>query len=123
MNVLSDITGNLGTITSGNIDIYNDVKIGNDLYLRGTGGNAIIFGEGSRVVSYNGNLDLTTNSNLSIQGQNISFYGSSLDFSGVGSISGVAMGHTPGIGIAYSSAARQIWFRINGVDVGAVKLT
>ncbi|MGE7092523.1 phage tail protein [Lysinibacillus sp. NPDC048646] len=123
VNVLSDITGNLGTITSGNIDIYNDVKIGNDLYLRGSGGNAIIFGEGSRLVSYNGDLELTTNNNLNIQGQNITFYGSSVDFSNVGFINGVAKGHTPGIGIAYSSAAKRLYVRMNGSDVGYVTLT
>lgn len=123
VNVLSDITGNLGTITSGNIDIYNDVKIGNDLYLRGFGGNAIIFGEGSRLVSNSGNLDLMTNNNLSIQSQNTTFYGASVDFSNVGFINELAKGHTPGIGIACSPAARLIWFRVNGVDVGSVKLT
>lgn len=78
VSVLSDISGKLGNITAGNIDISEDMKIGAGLYLRGNGqftgiyfgntqimqddSNYLNLGDRVRLGSFaeiNGQLDLT----------------------------------------------------------------
>lgn len=43
--VLSDITGNLGTITSGNINIYNEIRVGGGIYMRSSAFKVLRMGE------------------------------------------------------------------------------
>ena len=117
VSVLSDITGNLGTITAGNINISEDIHMGRRLY----------FSDMTSVGGANGTIQLDAWNDIIYSGNRHSFYGI-VDFSnanvvGMGGGSNYAYGHTSGIGIAYSSAARRLYVRINGSDVGYVTLT
>lgn len=59
VEVLSDISGKLGTITAGNIDIYESAKIGAGLYLRGEGlYTGVYFGNTQIVQDTTGYLNL-----------------------------------------------------------------
>lgn len=111
------------TINSADIDIMQNVKIGNDLYLRGDA-NAIIFGEGSRLISYNGTLELTSVGSISLQSSTgINVFTDVLDLSNATQIIGVPKSYTSGLGIAYSSGANRLYVRIDGVDQGWVALS
>lgn len=117
VSVLSDITGNLGTITAGNINISEDIHMGRRLY----------FSDMTSVGGSNGTIQLSAWNDIIYSGYRHSFNGT-VDFSnanvvGIGGGSNYAYGHTSGIGIAYSSAARRLYVRINGSDVGYVTLT
>lgn len=60
VTVLSDISGKLGNITAGNIDISEDMKIGAGLYLRGPGVNTgIYFGSSQIMQDTTGYLNLS----------------------------------------------------------------
>lgn len=127
VNVLSDITGNLGTITSGNIDIYQDIRLGNNLYLNGSGTRGLFFDRfgGSGKIYSNGN-DMTVYSDaLILSAMYSTVFQGGVDFTEATSIVGVARGHTPGIGIAYngSSEAPRLYVRINGNNVGYIPLS
>ncbi|WP_196228886.1 phage tail protein [Lysinibacillus sphaericus] len=143
---LSDISGNLGTIHAGNINIQQQVSIGNRLNIQGSGG-AIQFTESMASISsiVGSGLTIWDSSQVQLNASSIKFGsifgGGNIDFGGLSSsnYSNITVGkantlngfshyefataHTMGIGIAYSPASRLIWFRMNGVDVGSVKLT
>ncbi|PIC88436.1 hypothetical protein CSV71_15030 [Sporosarcina sp. P21c] len=62
VTVLSDISGRLGNITAGNIDIYESAKIGAGLYLRGGAGGlftGVYFGNTQIMQDDTGYLNLT----------------------------------------------------------------
>ena len=80
VNVLSDISGNLGTITSGNIDIHNEIKVGNGIFLRGSGRTGMYFGDGSQMFSSGGAVTIEAWNEVSIIGRPVKFYGT-VDFS------------------------------------------
>lgn len=62
VSILSDISGNLGRITAGNIDIYESASIGAGLYLRGGAGGlytGVYFGSTQIMQDDTGYLNLT----------------------------------------------------------------
>lgn len=81
VNVLSDITGNLGNIYSGNIDIQQDVRIGRNLTFQGNGLNVIQFADMSYIASDGyGGLAIDLWNELDIQASKTTFWGN-VDFS------------------------------------------
>lgn len=60
VTVLSDITGNLGTITTGTIDIYENIKVGNGVYLRGSGDKRVQFNTSYVMELANGDLGISS---------------------------------------------------------------
>ncbi|KPN95483.1 hypothetical protein [Lysinibacillus sp. ZYM-1] len=132
VRVLSDLSGDMGTIYAGNIEggtinIGTDATVGNNLYLGkyGGGSKSVVFGSGS-VIQYNGsykelsslNVRLNGSSN-EMNGQN-TIYGS-LSVPQTTSVSGLARANSSGIGISYSNG--NLFVQVNGSTVGSVKLT
>jgi len=129
VTVLSDLSDDLGTITSGNIDIYDDVKVGDKIYLNGSGyGSGVYFDRwGGRGKIYTDGNTMTIYSDaLAIDSMyGVSVYGG-MDFTG-GRVTvdgdDVAVTRTNGLGFGYSSAANRLYVSINGSDVGYIDLT
>ncbi|PJO40080.1 phage tail protein [Lysinibacillus xylanilyticus] len=135
VNFLSDITGQLGTIYAGTINgvqinsakirISDDIDVGNNIRL---GANSY----GSKSIRFNSSANIysTNASNLSISAETFSVPDGDVmlgnPYSNIylnGNVIGdVAKGHTPGIGIAYSAASNYLYVRINGANVGYIKL-
>ncbi|MFJ7951274.1 phage tail protein [Lysinibacillus sp. NPDC096418] len=134
VRVLSDLTGELGTIYTGtlnsvninsaNIRITEDIFIGSEINLGTHYGNSqpkrINFGgsTGGIISHHNDTINLSSLEGVRVMGDlrvdgDISF----------GNGQGYAIGHTSGIGIAYSPASNFLYVRINGSNVGYVKLT
>lgn len=70
VTVLSDISGDLGNITTGNIDIYNDINLGSSLRMRG-GYTGIYFGTNSQIYDQGGILTLEGGSRLDLAGTTV----------------------------------------------------
>lgn len=146
VSVLSDISGNLGSIYAGNIysaniDITESISIGKSVYMRGNG-TGVYFDTWSQIYDYNGDMTIEAFNDINYSGRRHYFYGevnfSNAVVSGITvnsatyatyasylggySSSDFALGHTSGIGIAYSSAARRLYVRLYGSDVGWVQL-
>lgn len=66
VTVLSDITGNLGTITTGNINIQEDIRVGNTINV------------GSPNEMANKGIIFNSTANIRVNGQNLNISGSSL---------------------------------------------
>lgn len=117
VTVLSDLSGNLGTITSGNINIKEDIYMGRRLY----------FSDMTSIGGSNGTINLSAWADVNYTGLNHYFNGtvnfSNANVVGLGGGSSYAVGHTGGIGIAYSAGAKRLYVRIYGTDVGYVTLT
>ncbi len=124
VSVLSDITGALGNITSGNIDIQQDVLVGSGIYMRGYGPrNGIYFGGawGSQIYDdRSGNMTVEAGTHLNLSGTQVNVWG---DVNFYGNVSGVAGSGTSGLSIAYSAASKRLYVRLYGSDVGYVSLT
>ncbi|GKV64671.1 MULTISPECIES: phage tail spike protein [unclassified Sporosarcina] len=86
VNVLSDISGNLGTITSGNINISQDLFVGNNIrlgrYLTGT--KRMTLADGVAISSDGWSMSLTAVSGVGIE--NAVFTGTSVSFASINSI-------------------------------------
>jgi len=124
-NIINGGTINGTKINSADININDDVRIGNRLYLNDTSGSGIYFnrfGSTGKIYS-NGNYLTIYSDTLLISSMNSTSFNGVVDFTAATSIIGVARGHTSGIGIAYSSASNYLYVRINGTNVGYVKLT
>ncbi|MGG2053897.1 phage tail protein [Lysinibacillus pakistanensis] len=124
-NTINGGTINGTKINSADININEDVRIGNRLYLNDTSGSGIYFnriGSTGKIYS-NGNHLTIYSDTLVIDSMNSTSFYNNVDFTNATSINGVARGHTSGIGIAYSSASNFLYVRINGTNVGYVKLT
>ncbi len=120
VSVLSDISGNLGTITSGNINISNDIYVGNNIYLgRYTGGSKnLIFADTVSIRSDGYGLSLASVTGTTIE--NATFVGTSVDFSRVYNIIGL-----PGSGptsVRYSASSRRLYVDNYGSQVGWINL-
>jgi len=139
VNVLSDISGKLGDIYSGNIDISEDMTIGKNLTFKGKGKNFVTFADQTYVSSDgSGGLLLTALDDVYLDAGRINLQGdvkflrrSTVNFNGANIIgldipqpdmSDYAKAHTYGIGIAYSSGSQRLYVRINGNNVGYVNL-
>lgn len=146
VSVLSDISGNLGSIYAGNIysaniDITESISIGKSIYMRGNG-TGVYFDTWSQIYDYDGNMTIEAFNDINYSGRRHYFYGevnfSNAVVSGITvnsatyatyasylggySSSDFALGHTSGIGIAYSSAAGRLYVRLYGSNVGWVQL-
>jgi phage minor structural protein len=161
VSVLSDISGNLGTITAGIlngvvINVDTDARVGNNLYLGNWSSDGV-----RKTIYFNNMANISGGTgafgaNMEVSADTFYFgttevvfgdstgYGRTIvDFSRANVIgltvpyassagnadtldgyhaSSFALGHTSGIGIAYSSAARRLYVRLYGSDVGWVQL-
>ncbi|WP_431030062.1 phage tail protein [Lysinibacillus sp. LZ02] len=115
-----------GTISgSTSMDITNDIFVGNNIYLgyRNSGNKSIRFNSSANIYSSN-NTDITVSAQyFSVPDGDIILgnYSSNIYLNG-NIVGDIAKGHTPGIGIAFSSASKRLYVRLNGYDVGYVTL-
>ncbi|POZ56261.1 hypothetical protein LYSIN_01044 [Lysinibacillus sphaericus] len=117
VRVLSDISGNLGTIHAGNIRIKEDIHMGNRLY----------FSDMTSVGGANGTIHLSAWNDIVYSGSRHSFNGT-VDFSGarvvgLGGGGNYVSTNTLGLEITQSSNnARTIVFKRYGRDLGTITL-
>ena len=117
VRVLSDISGNLGTIHAGNIRIKEDIHMGNRLY----------FSDMTSVGGANGTIQLSAWNDIVYSGSRHSFNGT-VDFSGarvvgLGGGGNYVSTNTLGLEITQSSNnARTIVFKRYGRDLGTITL-
>ncbi|MFJ7646943.1 phage tail protein [Lysinibacillus sp. NPDC097279] len=117
VRVLSDISGNLGTIHAGNIRIKEDIHMGNRLY----------FSDMTSVGGANGTIQLSAWNDIVYSGSRHSFNGT-VDFSGA-RVVGLGGGgnyvntNTLGLEITQSTNnSRTIVFKRYGRDIGTITL-
>jgi len=126
VRVLSDITGDMGNIYAGNISLTNDVRVGNNIYLQGSGGKGLHFFSGNQITSTSDVMTISApyvriDTNATIGGFNTTTYlGGTVDFSRADNIIGVAKANSRGIGI--STDGSTLFVQVNGTRVGSVKL-
>lgn len=131
VSVLSDITGDMGTIYAGSIqggtiNINTDARVGNNLYLgQGGGYKAVQFGSGA-VISYNGNFMELSSPNVRLNGTNNELDGynaiyGTLNVPSSTSLSGIVRAESLGLGLSYLGGI--LYVKVNGSIVGSVKLT
>jgi len=133
VSVLSDISGNLGTIYAGRIegatiDISTDATVGNNLYLGKSGGfKSLVFNNSNRINSSGYGMELNAQEiNLSSADITIGTGGGITDFNGTvdfsyATVRGVARANSSGIGISYSN--KRLYVQVNGTTQGYVDLT
>lgn len=117
VSVLSEISGNLGTISSGNINIQQDIYMGRRLY----------FSDMTSVGGANGTIQLSAWNDIVYSGSRHSFNGT-VDFSnanviGIGGGGNTVSTNTPGLEITQSSNnPKTIVFKKYGIDIGTITL-
>ncbi|WP_312506414.1 hypothetical protein [Lysinibacillus sp.] len=133
VSVLSDISGNLGTIYAGRIegatiDISTDATVGNNLYLGKSGGfKSLVFNNSNRINSSGYGLELNAQEiNLSSADITIGTGGGITDFNGTvdfsyATVRGVARANSSGIGISYSNG--RLYVQVDGSTKDSVALT
>lgn len=129
VNVLSEISGELGTINSGmlnsvNINTQNSITVGSTLNLGASHNNAfnIRFGgpNGYSGITYaNDSLSLSALERVVVAG-NFAVLGD-VNFSVASNLIGVPRSYTSGLGLAYNGGTR-LYVRINGMDVAFANL-
>ncbi|WP_342512788.1 phage tail protein [Sporosarcina sp. FSL K6-1522] len=128
VSVLSEIAGNLGTITAGNINISEDVYVGGSIYLgknlpSGVTRKVVFgkFGDFPSITNHNGSGALSIAAETGI---NFSTLGGSINFNNntVTNLNGYARSDTYGLGIAFNGTDR-LYVRVNGSNVGFVTLS
>lgn len=133
VTVLSELSGNLGNIYAGNIDISQAVKVGDEITLNTFGSQRLVFGHASdafgrsTIRNSSGTLNIYGPSGIQLDGATlgVSFTGSgAINFNNrtVNGLNGYARAHTSGLGLAYNGNDR-IYFRINGSDVGYITIS
>ncbi|RDV27111.1 hypothetical protein C7B89_19940 [Lysinibacillus capsici] len=132
VRVLSDITGDLGSIYAGNIyganiNVSSDATIGNNLYLgtSGWGSKSVNFGGGNGIY-YNGEQMTFSAPYLNFSGSNNTLNGYNTIYGTLNvpystNLSGVVRAESSGIGISYSGG--YLYVKVNGSTMGSVKLT
>lgn len=118
VSVLSDITGNLGTITTGRIDIYQDASIGAGLTLRGSGNRTGLYLDKAQITSLDGAMSFFALRDISI-GPFTTFNGR-VDFS---SAIVTGLDSSNGTTVRYSSSSRRLYVDLNGVEQGFIPVT
>lgn len=119
VRVLSDITGDLGTIYAGNIDIKEDIRMGRTLY----------FSDMTSVGGSNGSILLDALNDITYQGRRHTFWGDTVDFSNVKNIIGLEGGtdyiqsYTGGLGIGIGSNGKFLVVKKHGQDVGYINFS
>ncbi len=121
VSVLSDITGNLGSIYTGYIDIQQDIKLGNNLYLNGSGTRGLFFdrwGATGKIYS-NGNNMVIYSDSLAINSMWSTDFNGTVDFSKA-NVVGLDAETVRGLYIAYNSTFVYIRDRY-GNNVAQIK--
>ena len=139
VRVLSDLSGDMGTIYAGSIiggsiQIDTDARVGNNLYIGqpfDSNSKSIVFNNSSRINSIGNGMSLSAQS-MSLDSTSVTIgnsYGTTafngtVDFS-YATVRGVARANSSGIGISYSSgtSGKTLYVQVNGTTVGSVKLT
>ena len=121
VSVLSDITGNLGSIYAGNIDIASDIKIGDRIWLNGGYGAGLYFdryGSTGKIYTDGNTMNIYSDA-MTIN----SMYG--VDIVNGLRVDGqsVTTSRTDGLGFGYSAASNRLYVSRYGVDVGYIQLT
>lgn len=130
----SKINLNGAVIASGSITGYStlniatDATVGNNLYLgQGNGDKSLVFNNSNRINSSGYAMEISAQA-LALSSIDITIgnYGGITDFNGTvdfsyATVRGVALAHSPGIGISVSGG--YLYVKENGLTVGSVKLT
>ncbi len=130
----SKINLNGAVIASGSITGYStlniatDATVGNNLYLgQGNGDKSLVFNNSNRINSSGYAMEISAQA-LALSSTDITIgnYGGITDFNGTvdfsyATVRGVALAHSPGIGISVSGS--YLYVKENGLTVGSVKLT
>lgn len=66
VTVLSDISGDLGNITAGNINISQKINVGNGVHMRGSQGTGIYFDSWSQIFDSGGSMQIEAPFNLDL---------------------------------------------------------
>lgn len=66
VTVLSDISGDLGNITAGNINISQKINVGNGVHMRGSQGTGIYFDSWSQIFDSSGSMQIEAPFNLDL---------------------------------------------------------
>lgn len=120
VTVLSELSTDLGTITAGNINISQDVRIGNNLYLGALNSSSekqVIFNSSARITGGGGPFG----ADLVFSGSRMVFIGGEVDFTGATGLRGVAAAHSDGIGVSYDN--NKLYVKVHGTTVGSVVLS
>lgn len=133
VTVLSSITGNLGTITAGtlnsvninsaNIDITDDVKIGDKLYLNGGSNGGIYFDR----YGWLGKI-FTDSATMHLVADNMvlnTMYGLNIVTGNGAWVDGdqIVTSRTDGLTFGYNSTNKRLYVTINGTDVAYIACT
>ena len=131
VTVLSDITGNLGNISAGNIDIQDDIRVGQNIWLEGVGDRGLYFDRFGTTGSLtsDGTTCFLSSDNVQIDGNQAIFVYSpevTIETQNDNQISGfVGTGHD-NMHLAYSAGANRLYVRIGGstsaYNVGSIGL-
>ncbi|RKJ60555.1 hypothetical protein D7X33_27665, partial [Butyricicoccus sp. 1XD8-22] len=130
VTVLSDITGNMGTITAGRLLLTDDVQVGSNITMYGSSGGRLRFPATGCWISTSsgGDMTLEAYNDLDIVAQGVNFFANYVDFRNAevdfssADLVGVVESATSGLGLAYSSAGR-LYIRMNGSAVGYIDVT
>lgn len=71
VTVLSDITGDLGNITAGNINISQKINVGNGVHMRGSQGTGVYFDSWSQIFDSGGSMQIEAPFELSLVANNL----------------------------------------------------
>ncbi|BDH62103.1 hypothetical protein MTP04_22330 [Lysinibacillus sp. PLM2] len=117
VNVLSDISGNMGTITAGRLLLTEDIQVGSNITMYGSSGGRLRFPATGCWISASSSGDITMEAwnDIEFVAQRIDFGGAELD--------GAVESSTSGLGLAYSSSANRLYIRLNGNAVATIDAT
>lgn len=121
VTVLSELSNDLGNIYAGNIDISNDISVGNNITMKGSSGSVRLPGNNFYLESHrDGDAEIHAYNDLHYTALEHIFNGR-VDFSRARALYGVASSDTSGLGFAFNGNDR-LYVRIDGRDVGHVTL-
>ncbi|WP_203334364.1 phage tail protein [Planococcus beigongshangi] len=127
VTVLSELSDDLGTIRAGNINISNDIRVGNGIYLgnqASTQAKSLYFFNTANITAYNYGAATAINFNADefklagfrLEAPSISYVNAPKLVQSVGPVA-------TKIELAYSPSSNRIYFDIEGVRKGSVVLT
>lgn len=117
VTVLSDISGNLGTITAGYINISTDISVGNNIYLGSQNSTS------TKRINFNNNTSISGGGGVTGY---LALSAETLDLRDVYEVINAPMlvqsPNRTRIGLRYSSTSRRVYVDINGSEVGFLSL-
>lgn len=102
---LGAISARLGTVTSGNINIYDSINIGRSVYMRGSG-TGVYFDTFSQIYDTGGYLTIEGYNRITLVGN--------LDISNARFVGGTS--------VRYSSSSNRLYVDLNGIQQGWINL-